>query len=652
MTNLPPPILLYGKDQPLPERINLRAGKLSLVFADGELRRVCFGAREIVRRVYVAVRDAHWNTIVPVISDVRVESGDESFQITYVAEHVAGEMDFRQQATITGDGNGTITFAMDGEARSTFSRNRIGICVLHPISECAGKPCLIEPADGGKAIRGKFPRDISPHQPFVNMRAMSHQVSPGVRARVQFAGDVFETEDQRNWTDASYKTYSTPLSEPFPVEVKRGTRISQSVAISLEGDAEKTRQVVRRDRSLTFDVGQPSAMPLPRLGLGVASHGRPLDAREVSRLRALRLAHLRVDVDATRNDYEAVLHRAAVEASVINASLEVALTLSDAAEAELEKLREVLERVSPPVSTWLIFRRDEKVTAGKWVEAARTHLRQYGPAAKFGGGTNLYFVELNRAHPDTSRTDLISFSVNPQVHAFDDWTLIENLQGQTETIKSARQFLGGLPLAVSPVTLKPRFNPHAAATASAEVSEVSGDLPAAADVRQKSLFGAGWTAGSLKHIAEGGVHSVTYYETSGWRGVMETAEGAPLPDAFHSLPGAVFPLYHVLADFGEFAGGAVVPSESSDPLTVEGFAVHKDGKTRVVLANLGGSVRQVRVHNLGGRVSVRRLNETNAGVAMSFPETYRVESGVSLETRGGRLEVELLPFEIVRIDGG
>ena len=35
-------------------------------------------------------------------------------------------------------------------------------------------------------------------------------------------------EDQRNWTDASFKTYSTPLSEPIPVTVKAGTRISQA----------------------------------------------------------------------------------------------------------------------------------------------------------------------------------------------------------------------------------------------------------------------------------------------------------------------------------------------------------------------------------------------------------------------------------------
>jgi D-apionolactonase len=40
-------------------------------------------------------------------------------------------------------------------------------------------------------------------------------------------------EDQRNWTDASFKTYSTPLELPFPVEVAAGERIFQRVVLSI-----------------------------------------------------------------------------------------------------------------------------------------------------------------------------------------------------------------------------------------------------------------------------------------------------------------------------------------------------------------------------------------------------------------------------------
>ena len=34
-----------------------------------------------------------------------------------------------------------------------------------------------------------------------------------------FNGETFEMEDQRNWTDASFKTYCTPLSLPYPIKI-------------------------------------------------------------------------------------------------------------------------------------------------------------------------------------------------------------------------------------------------------------------------------------------------------------------------------------------------------------------------------------------------------------------------------------------------
>ena len=40
-------------------------------------------------------------------------------------------------------------------------------------------------------------------------------------------------EDQRNWTDASYKTYSTPLDLPYSGYSGKGTIIKQSVTISI-----------------------------------------------------------------------------------------------------------------------------------------------------------------------------------------------------------------------------------------------------------------------------------------------------------------------------------------------------------------------------------------------------------------------------------
>jgi hypothetical protein len=161
---------------------------------------------------------------------LRVELREAAFHVDFDVECREGAIDFFWRGSIRGDHDGTIRFTFDGEAGSAFLRNRIGFCVLHPIRECAGQPCVVEKTSG-ETERGRFPDFISPHQPFLDMRAISHTVVPGVTAEVRFEGDVFEMEDQRNWIDASYKTYCTPLARPFPVKVKPGARVSQAVTL-------------------------------------------------------------------------------------------------------------------------------------------------------------------------------------------------------------------------------------------------------------------------------------------------------------------------------------------------------------------------------------------------------------------------------------
>ena len=278
---------------------------------------------------------------------------------------------------------------------------------------------------------------------------------------------------------------------------------------------------------------------------------------------------------------------------------------------------------------------------------AREQLSGYDPAALIGGGTNANFTDLNRARPPIDALDLVCYSINPQVHAFDNASLAETLAAQAVTVASARQFAGGLPLAITPITLLPRFNPNATAP---EPAPAPGELPRQVDVRQMSLFGAGWTAGSLKYLCASGAASLTYYETSGWRGVMELASGAPLPERFRSLPGGVFPLYHVLADIGEFAGGEIVLSDSSEPLRVEGLALRKGTATRIVLASLIATPQRVRIQHGGRAARVRTLDERNAEAAMRDPESFRAQAGELLDTPDGSITLELLPYAIARID--
>ena len=646
-TKLSPPVSYYGKDTPLPEHKELRAGPLSLMFEDGDLRYVRFGNQEIIRRVYVAIRDHNWDTILPKLSNLQIDIADEKFKITYDVENKQDNIHFFWQGTIIGEEDGTVTFSMDGEAISTFERNRIGFCLLHPMS-CSNIPCRVEKIDG-TIEKGIFPKFISPHQPFMDMQAISHQVETDLWAEVRFSGDIFEMEDQRNWTDASYKTYCTPLAVPYPVEVKAGTKISQSIRLTLKSESNKTKPIEKiarleneRDSHTIFTFDTEASHSIPRIGLGVASHGQPLSEKELERLKAINLSHLRVDIDFNL-DYQQTLQRAINEAKLLNISLEIALHLDNSAEEQIKSWKRAIEQFEPPVTTYLIFHQDESSTSSKWIEIAHRYLS----GAKIGAGTNAYFTELNRNRSLAERLDLICYSINPQVHAFDNSSLTETLEAQAITVESAQQFSAGLLLAVTPITFLPRFNPNAAAPESAPKA---GELPAQVDVRQMSLYGAGWTLGSLKYLSQSGVYSTTYYETSGWRGVMETEEGSQLPEQFQSIPGAVFPLYHVLADVGDFAGGEIMLSTSSNPLALEGIAIKKGGRRRIILANLSLSPLEIKVKDLAENVLVRHLNETNIQAAKKTPEGFRAELGQRLSTFNGNLTLDLDSYAIARID--
>lgn len=644
MLGFTPSLLHFGHAKPLPEQLMLRAGPLSIVYENGDLRYIRLSKYEILRSIYAAVRDQNWGTVPGQLSDMQIDVQADSFRIQYRSDHRAGPIDFGWTGTITGTAEGIIMFEFEGEARSTFQRNRIGFCVLHPM-DCAGKACTVEYVDGNQT-QGCFPEYVEPHQPFKNLAAISHDVIPGVRAEVRFEGDVFEMEDQRNWTDASYKTYCTPLELPFPVTVEKGTRIQQKVTVKLVGSPPQVASGATSTATLT--LGDASGVSLPRLGLGTASHDEPLSDNAIARLKTLSLDHLRVDLSLDdKPGAETRLRRTTADAAAIDASLHIALRLSREPDADLAWLRAVVDKVNPPVSVWLVFCQDEKSTSAQSVRTARQVLSDYAPGAIFAAGTDAFFAELNRERPPVEALDQITFTINPQVHAFDNASLVETLAAQAVVAASAHQFSDGKPLMVSPVTFHMRWNPNATGT---ESLTPSGELPRQVDVRQMSLFGAGWTLGSIKYLAESDLASVTYYETTGWLGVMERESGSPQPDKFHSIPDGVFPMYHVLADVGEFAGAEIISCTASDPLTFEGLALRLRNRLRVLLASFTAEHQTVLLEGLSGQVTIKTLDVTNAEHAMRDPAAFRAEVGTSVTAGADGLTLDLAPYAIVRLD--
>lgn len=616
------------------------AGPLHVLFAGGDLRYMTVLRDELFRRVYVAVRDETWGTVEPTISNVTAEQlykaplgapaestplsghvgrprtprpdpppeyrkGDFSgFRIEFDAEHRRGDIDFSWHGTI-GAGyelNGAtarieVRFDMDGEARSTFRTNRTGFCLLHPTPSSEDvTPMALVKHTGGARTRAKFPYFISPHQPYKDVQSITHWPWPGtvVSATVEFEGDIFETEDQRNWADASYKTYCRPLSLPFPYTLEAGQKVKQSVGFEIVvrnyRPARGHRRVLPRgDRAagvnvMSAGVGAARGMGrLPAIGVTRGAWDEPLRDDVRQRLRDLNLAYLRVDLSEAQSetDVSPAALSAAADAKELGIPLEVALHLWP---AENKGRPSTLSKRAAPilkeagVARFIVYEIGEHMPSAAAVAAVKADVAKLFPKVPVGPGTVGNFAELNRNRP-AGPVSLLAWPLNPQMHATDDLTLFENLSAHYDTVCSARSFAPDAAIAVGPVTLHRRADPIAKGNG-------HGASLVAPDPRQHSDLGAAWTLGSLKYLAEAGADSVTYYQATGPFGLMEGSE--------------LYPAYHVLADVGEFARGEVLATETTEPRWLAALTLRKDDGLRVIVANLFWRPQRVRLARIKG----------------------------------------------------
>lgn len=611
--------------------IPLRAGPLTMVFEPDNafLRYVKAGPYEVLRGITAPVRNQLWGTVPPAVTNLKLDDQKDHFTLTFDVLCQERDIDFLWHGSIKGSAQGEVEYIFDGTARSTFMRNRIGFCVLHG-ETAAGKPWIIENVRGEK-LKGNFPSYISPHQPAKDIRAISHELASGVWAEVRFEGEVFEMEDQRNWTDASFKTYCTPLAIPYPVRLEQGTKVWQKITFRVQGAPPATSD--ESDKKVILSLGAETS-PRLRVGLHVSTQTDELSDLDIKRLKLLNLDHLRVELTPSSNDFPRQLRQAAQQSKALGVGLLAALHFRDQPEVELKSLTAELEAVRPNISTWLVLG-----TNRANYHLARKKLKAFNSQSVVGfGDEEINFVQLNRFRPDSDMMEAVSYGMTPQIHAIDNASIIETLAIQGDTVRSARQFVGNHPIIISPITL---------GTSLATAPPPPGELPANVDVRQLSSFFAGWTVGSLKYLSEAGVQSATYFETVGWKGIMDSSRSSARTPKFPAPAGGVYPVYHVLYEFGQFVNGKVQRVTSTEPWSVVGLALSRTGITRLLVANLTDRPQSVTIRGLGQNLEVRPI------------DTHQVLSTESEVNAFGRQSTKatalvdpltLPPYGIVRVD--
>lgn len=387
----------------------------------------------------------------------------------------------------------------------------------------------------------------------------------------------------------------------------------------------------------TIRVGETTVGRLPPIGLGMPDHQEPLSGRERELLRRLAPDHLRQDLHLGAANWAADLDRAQRDAEAIGCGLELAL-LSEDPPSPGKSLAEQLAR-GPEVRVFDLLTESVRMPTTAWLDAARAAAGAPGQESLFALGSNANFTELNRDWDSVRGAPAVVYPVTPQVHASDDRSLIETLPMQGLTVRTAAARASGSAVLVSPITLKQRFNPLAAGPTRDQPG-----LPASVDHRQMSLLAGAWTLGSVAGLALAGATSCTYFESVGWKGVLERDRGSPMPDHFPSRPRMVFPIYHVLADILQAKHGDVLDVEipENDPPWLAALALRTPHHSHLLVANLTPSSRRVTVQGLAGiAFDLRTLDDRTALLAAFDPARFRT---AQTEVRGAVLQLDLGPY--------
>jgi len=573
-----------------------RSGAWSLVLRDDELADIAYDGRLVLRSVRAVVRDSDWDTAGLVVDGV-TEGADE-LVLTVHSQGLGSSFAGEVRVTATGP---ELQVGLDLVSAAAFATNRTGLVVLHPPDVAGAGVEVLHP--GGARERTAFPREISPHQPVRDIAGLDWAAG-GLPARLRFEGDVFEMEDQRNWTDASFKTYSRPLALPFPYAISAGERVQQSVVLRVDPD--HAHDLDRASAPVdVIDLRPGGAFPAILLGAATAPGPAPSPVPVG--------AGVLVEVDVAAPQAAAALARACAAGLPLDVRLVVG---PDGARAVAAALAVLEGATVLRIGAFARAGDAAHVSDADAVAVVRSALAAAGHRVPVIGGVRSHFTELNRErHRIPDDVDALAVTVTPLFHATGTEQLIESVAMQRLVAQQTVRIAAGKPVHIGPVSLRPRFNNVATAPAPASprtdlADGYGAELTGRADDRQSAPELAAWTIASAAALAVPGVASLAWFEEWGPRGIRtRSGERMPVADAVEALAAA--------------GGAELLWGDSPDGL-VWALGARRGAAADILAANLDRQARTLTVTVSGG--AGRRL-EIPPGQFLRVPMTVVAASG-------------------------
>jgi hypothetical protein len=587
-----------------PDTTRITHGGFTLDLAREAIRNIKYEGVQLIDLLYTAIRPLNWSTLKAdeYSSNVQIIGSDCAITIT---ETFAGALAAETKITLSDNNTFSVHYELKG--LSEYQVNRWGICFCLNTADWMGSSVL----SSGNTY--SLAQNISPQRVVDGVTQglfpASYEmkfVGPDNRyLKVLSTGKVLEAEDQRNWTDSTYKIYSGSLSEPFPFLVSAGDiwtqRANFEVGVPKRIEADPTKILVREIEAL------------PSIGL-------QLNADPLLSPDDLEKAFVLLEIDHLRINEEALTSQKIATTAANGLILEVALLSSSDGDALKAEVLQLSERV--PAGSRLLVQREGRGVVDE------TELPRNDSLNAYITGPDAFLVDLQKDKKSFGYS--VSYSMVPTVHSFDTETIFKTLHTQQESIEFAQKFIAPQ-VFISPITFSTRGNPDSGHSRDKRLTYAEPEMA----LHIRTIEGAAWTLGSIFALASAGAFSGSWHELFGEFGIIYSQS-----DSLKFSP-----TFHAISALGAHHAHQITIATSLD----NSWVAFENRETKTILvASLRPWTVEITAKVLAGYKSMQSLRGDDcekAGQIMdwwSYAETTPVLADFPLT---------LSPFEIALIRG-
>ena len=587
-----------------PDTTRVTHGGFTLDLAREAIRNIRFEGVQLIDLLYTAIRPLDWSTLKAdkYSADVQIIGND---CVITINESLAGALVAKTEVILSSSNTFSVGYELKG--LTEYQVSRWGVCFCLNTADWMGSSVVssgntyslaqnISPqrvVDG--VIQGLFPAS-----------GEMHFLAPDKRnLKVVSTGKVLEAEDQRNWTDNTYKIYSGSLSEPFPFLTSAGSIWKQSV---------------------NFEVGVPESVTtdatkilvkeieaLPSIGLQF-NHDSLLTPDDLEK------AFILLEIDHLRINEEALTSQKIATTAANGLILEAALLSSSKGDDLKEEVLRLSERV--PAGSRLLVQREGRQVVDAADLPKNSSLNSYIP------GSDAFLVDLQNDQYNFGNS--VSYSMAPTVHSFDTETMFKTLFTQQESINFAQKYIAPQ-VFISPITFSMRGNPHSGHSRDQRLVYAEPEMA----LHIRTIEGAAWTLGSIHSLASAGAFSGSWHDLFGEFGIIYSQSDSV----------KFSPTFHAIAALGAHHAHQITIATSFD----NSWVAFENRETKTILvASLRPWTLEITAKVLAGYKSMQSLRGEDCDKASQIMDWWSFAEATPISAD---FPLTLTPFEIALIRG-